>query len=293
MAQKYVVKKDDNLLKVARRTGVSPTAIKTANGIKTLTPGQTIRVPTNFSDERGWDGTPVKTLSARERDLQAGAANQGGGGGNQTTVPANNYNSYGAGVQYAPTGSFLAGGGNTALAVAPAPFQTPAQGSFVSGGGQVNIPRNPTTSGMLSPEKNAVLPRTILSSGSFYSGAGEVNLTGVSAGQDNAGGGNNGGDGGYNQYGNWQYTASARPQVPFEQDPAAWRAYWNYSAQHPETVESVVTQYRPTIRELKDKQRRSEGGSEWEQEASYSSFRPIDPNFYGNNVNTALSWRVG
>lgn len=237
--------------------------------MKTLTPGQTIKVPTNFSDERGWDQTPVSfALSRRDLDLQAGAANQGNG----------------------QNGPFAV---NTNPLLNPTP--TPAQGSFVSGNGNVNItgPRTgfqtPTTNGFVTPT---------LTGGSFYSGSGEVNLTGVSAG---AGGGNGGGNGGgYNQYGNLQYTAASRPQVPFEQDPDAWRAYWNYSAQHPETVESVVNQYQPSIRELRLAQGRNSGGQNaydgHTSDPPVQSFVNRQQNLpiyqYGNNA-VSLSWRVG
>lgn len=43
--RKYVVKPQDDPISVAAATGVSPTALLGANGIKSLTPGQTLNIP--------------------------------------------------------------------------------------------------------------------------------------------------------------------------------------------------------------------------------------------------------
>ncbi len=45
MAKKYVVKADDNLASLSRKLGVPIDEIQSYNGIRNLTPGQTIRVP--------------------------------------------------------------------------------------------------------------------------------------------------------------------------------------------------------------------------------------------------------
>lgn len=47
MAQKYIVKQQDNPLTLAAKFEMSPQALLANNGIKTLTAGQTIKVPTN------------------------------------------------------------------------------------------------------------------------------------------------------------------------------------------------------------------------------------------------------
>lgn len=47
MAQKYIVQEKDNPLTLAKKFEMSPQALLANNGIKTLTAGQTIKVPTN------------------------------------------------------------------------------------------------------------------------------------------------------------------------------------------------------------------------------------------------------
>ena len=58
MAQKYVVKNEDNPLTLAKKFETSPQAILQNNAIKSLTAGQTIKVPTSVSgDKQGQLGT--------------------------------------------------------------------------------------------------------------------------------------------------------------------------------------------------------------------------------------------
>lgn len=253
------------------------------NAIKSLTAGQTIRVPT-----------------AREMDLQQARSQIE----RPTIVTANNQ-SYGN----TPTGSFIAGGGTLALGNTPtigglSPDERGAArpvvptGSFVSGGGQVNVPR-PSTDAF--NETRFITNRTPINrppaQSSFISGSGQVNTGGQGTVQGNFGGA-------VNAVVN-QPVTPARPQGMFTGNPndpntAAWRNYWNYSAQHPESVPSVapLVMTRDQVWNMKAAQRRidaanNEGDS---QTVGYQPYlQPVLPTyepFFGNNIVQGV-WRAG
>lgn len=238
MAQKYVVKQQDNPLTLAAKFEMSPQALLANNGIKSLTAGQTIKVPTSgglSGDKQGQLGTIPKTNGPF-------AVN---------TNPLFN---------------------NTT---------TQAQGSFVSGSGQVNIPRPPTTGGMLSPDKNVVTGQANTHAQvPIYGQVTTAQLQQQLAGQQ-------------------QQAVSqtpARPTGIFTGNPndpntAAWRNYWNYSAQHPETVPQAapVVMTRDQVWNMKAEQRRRENrGSETDGQVSYQPYMqpvlPVYEPFMGNNV---------
>jgi len=264
MAQKYVVQAKDNPLTLAKKFETSPQAILQNNAIKSLTAGQTIKIPST-----GFQTPTTNGFTAPPKP-------------NLTTTPATNANSGGINAPryFAPTGSFLSGGGNTALSVAqPTAQPTQAQGSFVSGGGQVNMTgqrtgfQTPTTNGFTSQQ---------LTGGSFYSGSGEINLTGVVPGGGSGGGSNN---------------SYSRPTGIYtggnSANDIAWRNYWNYSAANPSSVESPVSTYMPTrndIWERKAAQRRR--AAESNDGGGSNGYQYQSPQSIGNNV-VGGSWRVG
>jgi len=113
MAQKYVVQAKDNPLTLAKKFETSPQAILQNNAIKSLTAGQTIKIPTSVSgDKQGQLGT-AKT----------------NGPFVVNTNPLFNQ------TQTQAQGSFVSGSGQVNLA------QVPRSG---------NIPTNVTNSGYLS-----------------------------------------------------------------------------------------------------------------------------------------------
>lgn len=115
MAQKYVVKAKDNPLTLAAQFETSPQALLANNGIKSLTAGQTIKIPTSgglSGDKQGQLGTVPKNgpFAVNRNPLF-----------NPTTTQAQ--------------GSFVSGSGQVNLA------QVPRNG---------NIPQNITNGGYLS-----------------------------------------------------------------------------------------------------------------------------------------------
>lgn len=277
MAQRYVVQKDDNPLTLSKKFATSATTILAANGIKTLTPGQTIRIPSTPS----YTTVPTVGYGGTVQNFY-GAIGSAFGAKGQSNI--------------APTGSFLAGGGSAALAVSQPTYgpPRPVSGSFISGAGQVYRPPVQTTGGMLSPEKNVVTGRPVLPTGSFVSGSGGVNLQGQSAGTTAA------------------PAAAARPTGTYADNPAAWRAYWNASATAGRDVAATAAPApvhiptRAEIWNIKANQRRrraaEEGGdmntNNWWNgipQTPVPVTPTIDPTLQnlGSAVNTALSWRVG
>lgn len=115
MAQKYVVKNEDNPLTLAKKFETSPQAILQNNAIKSLTAGQTIKVPTSVSgDKQGQLGT-AKT----------------NGPFVVNTNPLFNQ------TQTQAQGSFVSGGGQYNMNTPRSPRLT--GGSFYSGSGEVNL----------------------------------------------------------------------------------------------------------------------------------------------------------
>lgn len=266
MAQKYVVKNEDNPLTLAKKFETSPQAILQNNAIKSLTAGQTIKVPTSVSgDKQGQLGT-AKT----------------NGPFVVNTNPLFNQ------TQTQAQGSFVSGGGQVNL---QGQQNRPPVGS---------IPSNVTNSGYLtqngqytSTQQQSNVHTQVpifgqasaqLTGGSFYSGSGEINLTGVVPGGGSGGGSNN---------------SYSRPTGIYtggnSANDIAWRNYWNYSAANPSSVESPVSTYMPTrndIWERKAAQRRraaesNDGGGSYSNGYQYQS-----PQSIGNNV-VGGSWRVG
>lgn len=248
MAQRYVVKAKDNPLTLAAKFETSPQAILQNNAIKSLTAGQTIKIPTSGSlsgDKQGQLGTVPKTPFAIN------------------TNP---------------------------LFVSPA--QTQANGSFMSGSGQVNtaqiprsgnIPTNVTNSGYLS--QNGAFVSTQAQSNVHAQVPIFGQITSAQLQQQIA------------QANAPQVPATpARPQGVYTGNPndpntAAWKNYWNYSAQHPESVPAAapVVMTRDQVWNMKAAQRRREGRNRNNQEAvSYQPYlQPVQPAYeplMGNNV---------
>lgn len=247
MAQKYVVKNEDNPLTLAKKFETSPQAILQNNAIKSLTAGQTIKVPTSVSgDKQGQLGT-AKT----------------NGPFVVNTNPLFNQT------------------------------QTQAQGSFVSGGGQVNlqgqqnrppvgsIPSNVTNSGYLtqngqytSTQQQSNVHTQVPIFGQVTSAQLQQQIAQQNAAQVPA--------------------TPQRPQGVYTGNPndpntAAWKNYWNYSAQHPETVPQAapIVMTRDQVWNMKAAQRRREA----DQSDGYSSYQPylqpMQPTyepFFGNNI---------
>jgi hypothetical protein len=247
MAQRYVVKAKDNPLTLAAKFETSPQAILQNNAIKSLTAGQTIKIPTSGSlsgDKQGQLGTVPKTPFAIN------------------TNP---------------------------LFVSPT--QTQTNGSFVSGGGQVNtaqiprsgnIPTNVTNSGYLS--QNGAFVSTQAQSnvhaqvpifGQITSAQLQQQIAQANAAQAPA--------------------TPARPQGVYTGNPndpntAAWKNYWNYSAQHPETApaSAPVVMTRDQVWNMKAAQRRREnkggGGGDTGYQPYLQPVQPVYEPFFGNNV---------
>jgi len=79
MAKKtYVVKDSDNLASLSKALGISIQEIQKANGIRNLTPGQTIKIPSTGSAGQQMSGSGAfNSLSlAQQRALGVGAPNQ-------------------------------------------------------------------------------------------------------------------------------------------------------------------------------------------------------------------------
>lgn len=239
------------------------------NAIKSLTAGQTIKVPT-----------------AREMDL-AQSRNQVSGKPPSNPSP------------FAVSTNPLFASPISAANVHLPPVGTQAQGSFVGGNGQVNLQQGYFGGGNQQQTNQA--QGAYLGQGVYlgqnsnnpvnrpHRGDGQVNPQ-LTAAAPTA-------SGGVNQYGNTQYSPSARPQGLFAENPDAWRAYWNYSAQHPETVPATPIRIptRNDIWEMKAQQRRREagkGGSEQTQNYNIVTDPITGLPSFGNNINTAFSWRV-
>lgn len=249
MAQKYIVREKDNPLTLAKKFETSPQAILQNNAIKSLTAGQTIKIPTSgglSGDKQGQLGT----------------------------VPKNGPFAVNTNPLFNPT-------------------TTQAQGSFVSGGGQVNtaqiprngnIPTNVTNSGYLtqngafvSTQAQSNIHAQVPIFGQITSAQLQQQITQANALQAPA--------------------TPSRPQGVFTGDPndpntAAWRNYWNYSAQHPETVPQAapIVMTRDQVWNMKAAQRRRENGGNGDYQpygnGDYQPYlvQPVYEPFYGNNV---------
>lgn len=268
MAQKYIVQEKDNPLTLAKKFETSPQAILQNNAIKSLTAGQTIKIPTSggvSGDKQGQLGT-AKT----------------NGPFVVNTNPLFNQ------TQTQAQGSFVSGGGQVNL---QGQQNRPPVGSIpsnVTNGGYLTQNGQYTSTQQQSNIHTQVpifgqVTSTQLTGGSFYSGSGEINLTGVVPGGGSVGGSNN---------------SYSRPTGIYtggnSANDIAWRNYWNYSAANPSSVEAPASTYMPTrndIWERKAAQRRRENGG---GNNGYSYQQPVytPPTQIGNNV-VGGSWRVG
>lgn len=249
MAQKYIVKAQDNPLTLAKQFETSPQALLQNNGIKSLTAGQTIKVPFQTPATNGFTAPP--------KDPKA-------------PFPVS-------------TNPFV---NNTSV-------NTQAQGSFVSGGGQVNLnaPRPPVNVNVGNVTNGGYIEQN----GAYVSTQQQTNvhaqvpifgqITSAQLQQQIA-------------QQNAQYSQPQTPQRPQgvytgnPNDPntAAWKNYWNYSAQHPELrpAAAPVVMTRDQVWNMKAAQRRQRGAEDGGGGVSYQPYlQPVQPvyePFLGNNI---------
>lgn len=204
MAQKYVVKNEDNPLTLAKKFETSPQAILQNNAIKSLTAGQTIKVPTSVCcDKQGQLGRKdqraicCKHKSAFQSNTDAGARLFVlFCGGNKTNLQGQQ--------NRPPVGSIPSNVTNSGYLTQNGQYTSTQQQS----GFHTQVPIFGKASAQLT-------------GGSFYSGSGEINLTVYVPG---------GGCGGFNN-------SYSRPTGIYTGGNSAndivWCNYWNYSAANP------------------------------------------------------------
>ncbi len=251
MAQKYVVKKEDNPLTLAKKFETSPQAILQNNAIKSLTAGQTIKVPTSgglSGDKQGQLGT-AKT----------------NGPFVVNTNPLFNQQ------QTQAQGSFVSGGGQVNL---QGQQNRPPAGS---------IPTNATNSGYLTQNGQYVSTQQQTNThtqvpifGQVTSAQLQQQIAQQNAAQVPA------------TPARPQGVFTGDPNDP---NTAQWRNYWNWQARNPSLVPQAppVVMTRDQVWNMKAAQRRRENrGSETDGQVSYQPYlQPVQPAyepFYGNNV---------
>ena len=251
MAQKYVVRKQDNPLTLAAKFETSPQALLANNGIKSLTAGQTIKVPTNGTlsgDKQGQlqkekvNGPFVvntNPLFTKEKIQAQGSFVSGSGQVNLTQMPRNGN---------IPTN--ITNGGYIAQ-----------NGQYVSTQQQTNIHTQAPIFGQITTNQ---LQQQIQA---------EKQLQAAQTPQIPA---------------RPQGVFTGNPNDP---NTTAWRNYWNWQAANPNLVPKAapIVMTRDQVCNMKAAQRRRENGKGGGQETvSYQPYlQPVQPvyePFYGNNV---------
>lgn len=256
MAQKYIVKQQDNPLTLAAKFETSPQALLANNGIKTLTAGQTIKVPTGgglSGDKQGQLGIPKTNggfivnnnpLLNQPKTQAQGSFVSGSGKVNTAApnvipqnVPTNVTNS---GVM-SPTGTFT-----STQQTSNIHNQVPIFGQVTTGQLQQQLQtQQPVTTQPATPQR----PQGV------YTG----NPNDPTTAQ-------------WKDYWNWQ---AANPQLVPKAPP--------------------VVMTRDQVWNMKAAQRRRENGKDGGVDSYQPYVQPVLPvyePFYGNNV-TQGSWRVG
>lgn len=197
---------------LARTNNISEDDFYLANpGVKTLRPGQVVRVP---NPPRGFQTPTTNGFTAQPASNPFVGAGAGTGGTNFTGNSFYNdpAHSNGNTFSYAPAGNNSYASLNTPVVKPPtqANFQTPTTNGFTAPAGYTN----------LTPSQSQNIPPS----------AGNVNLTPSQS----------------------QNIPSSQPQTqvqpmrpagtytgdPNDPNTAAWKAYWNFSAQNPSTVQT-------------------------------------------------------
>jgi len=198
------VQPKQTVTEIAKTNNISEDQFYLANpGVKTLRPGQVVNVPKPFQ------------FTAQPQTVNPFAGAGAGTGGTNTT--GNSFynspsNSNGAAFSYAPSGYNSYGSLNNPVIKPPsqANFQTPTTNGFTAPAGYTS----------LTPSQSQNIPPS----------AGNTNLTpsqsqNIPTAQTPAS------------------TVPAKPAGTYTGDPndpntAAWKAYWNYSAENPSTTQA-------------------------------------------------------
>ena len=277
---KRTVKPFDNLLEIAKEYGISPQSIMKANGVTSLTLGQTLKIP-NFGKVGGGLGlsqpNAMQLLTGNyniANTLPQGAIGYTGISGSNEP-----YRGQPIGIQSATLdNASITGGG--AQKVNPSLIQNGFTGDEPPQAGYAGF-QTPTTNGFRVPQGQMVLGQNtvIPANNGIPQGVGNSNL-----GTSNGSGGS--------AAPSAVYTGGNTPEA------IAQRALWNQQAgASPERALELaknppVRMTRGQVWEMKANQRRRQGGKGGGAVTAVTAVPPV-PIMGGNAQNVNVSWRVG
>jgi len=255
MAQKYIVKPTDNALTLAQKYGTTPSRILEANGIKSLTPGQSLIIPKPYLDASSQGYSKFQPMLGLEKPFEQFPTSAIGATGNNrlnpTVTPNLGYQRPQDGTQ--STNVPVVNPYQTVMQNPYQPAKPQGTGSFTNNAGAVN-----TQQGLVNLLAGAV---------PVQPGGGTVPRP---AGVYTGGQGEN--DAAWRDYWNDQ---ARNP-------PPASNAFPGFGGGHGRIFSS--------LREANNAARRRRNANAAADNAQ-SVIAPPAPS--GNSVNSSLSWRVG